>query len=262
MPGGLPPTNRPGSPRGSGRIGQCTSDAYPQRTISVRHAAGDSAWLARRASACRSASTEAASCGFNRSCSTPSRCATLRSILGSVAGGGSVNAVGDSTDRAPEQDLRSGIERRASARRKEFESSLTFSVGAVSTERRGGERRTADRRAAALALSLPQLVCPNCRGPLEFEARLSWHLPGAYTVDAGYCPACSRRFLRDRATGVYESLSWTPLCRFCREPVGGGRTTENAAFVTYHCQAHPAEEWQYAPHTDRWTACAPVGVSR
>jgi hypothetical protein len=195
-------------------------------------------------------------------CSTPSRCATLRSILGFAAGGGIVNAVGDSTDRAPEQDLRSGIERRAYTRRKEFESSLTPPVGAVSSERRSGERRTADRRVAQLAASgLPQLFCPDCRGPLEFEAKLSWHLPAAYTVDAGYCPACSRRFLRDRATGDYESLSWTPLCRWCREPVGGARTTEDAAFVTYHCQAHPAEEWRYAPLTDRWTACAPVGLS-
>jgi hypothetical protein len=172
-----------------------------------------------------------------------------------------VSAVGDSIDRAPEQDLRSGIERRAYARRKEIESSLKPPFGAVSVERRGGERRTAERRVALLApVDLPQLACPNCQGPLEFEAKLSWHLPGTYTVDAGYCPVCSRRFLRDRATGDYDSLSWAPLCRSCREPVGGAQTSESGAYVTYRCYAHPAEEWQYAPQTDRWTPCASVGA--
>ena len=44
--------------------------------------------------------------------------------------------------------------------------------------------------------------------PLQYEAALSWNLPGTYTVDAGYCPSCARRFLRDRETGLYDGMSW------------------------------------------------------
>jgi len=32
-------------------------------------------------------------------------------------------------------------------------------------------------------------------------------MPGAYTVDTGYCPNCARRFLRNRETGDYDPLS-------------------------------------------------------
>ena len=43
---------------------------------------------------------------------------------------------------------------------------------------------------------------------MHYVAVLSWSLPGTYTVDAGSCPSCSRRFLRNRETGEYDELSW------------------------------------------------------
>jgi hypothetical protein len=98
----------------------------------------------------------------------------------------------------------------------------------VAPERRlVGERRHSDRRVAARALNVneverrvvdrrgverraidvPPLICPDCHGPLEYDAGLSWSMPGIYTVDTGYCPSCSRRFLRNRDTGDYDTLS-------------------------------------------------------
>jgi hypothetical protein len=51
-------------------------------------------------------------------------------------------------------------------------------------------------------------VSIDCREGLQHDAALSWSLPGTYTVDAGYCPSCSRRFLRNRETGEYDEMSW------------------------------------------------------
>jgi hypothetical protein len=67
-----------------------------------------------------------------------------------------------------------------------------------------GERRRVARRTA----DIPSLSCPDCLGLLRYESELSWNLPGAYTVDAGFCPSCARRFLRNRETGDYDALSW------------------------------------------------------
>jgi len=97
----------------------------------------------------------------------------------------------------------------------------------VPERRLGGERRHSDRRVAARALNanevehrvserrlferradhVPPLICPDCHGPLQYDAGLSWSMPGIYTVDTGYCPSCSRRFLRNRETGDYDTLS-------------------------------------------------------
>jgi hypothetical protein len=94
---------------------------------------------------------------------------------------------------------RSDNDRRIGARRS---TSIESMVSPATIERRAGERRRADRR---LTLAL---VCPDCGGPMRAEAGLSWYLPGTYTVDAGFCPSCVRRFLRDRETGEYDALLW------------------------------------------------------
>ena len=96
----------------------------------------------------------------------------------------------------PERRL--GVERRRAERR-----AASRTLSAKETERRIAHRRVGERRAG----SIPPLVCPDCNGPLEYDAALSWSMPGVYTVDTGYCPSCSRRFLRNRETGDYDVLS-------------------------------------------------------
>lgn len=114
----------------------------------------------------------------------------------------------------------------------------------------------------AKAAETPQLVCPICRGPLEYEAALSWALPATYTVDTGYCAACSRRFFQTRGTSDYESVSWPPLCPLCREPIGYASELRSAEAIVYRCQAHPTEVWQYRPADGEWTRRSTVTVSR
>jgi hypothetical protein len=76
-------------------------------------------------------------------------------------------------------------------------------LNANDVECRVAERRTSERR----AVNIPPLICPDCGGHLQYDAGLSWSMPGIYTVDTGYCPSCSRRFLRNRDTGDYDTLS-------------------------------------------------------
>jgi hypothetical protein len=96
---------------------------------------------------------------------------------------------------APER--RAGVERRHSDRRE-----VARALNANEVERRTAERRVGERRAGAM----PPLICPDCHVPLQYDAGLSWSMPGVYTVDTGYCPSCSRRFLRNRETGEYDTL--------------------------------------------------------
>ena len=96
----------------------------------------------------------------------------------------------------PERRL--GVERRQSDRRVAARAGESDEV-----ERRVAERRVSERRAGAV----PPLICPDCHGPLQYDPALSWSMPGVYTVDTGYCPSCGRRFLRNRETGDYDTLS-------------------------------------------------------
>ena len=97
---------------------------------------------------------------------------------------------------APER--RAGVERRHADRRV-----ATHALNAGEVERRTAERRVGERRAG----TMPPLICPDCHVPLQYDAALSWSIPGGYTVDTGDCPSCSRRFLRNRDTGDYDTLS-------------------------------------------------------
>ena len=95
-------------------------------------------------------------------------------------------------------------ERRVSVERRHSDRRIAARApDASEVDRRISARRVTERRAA----SVPPLFCPDCLGPLQYDAGLSWSMPGIYTVDTGYCPACSRRFLRNRETGDYETLS-------------------------------------------------------
>lgn len=96
----------------------------------------------------------------------------------------------------PERRL--GVERRQSDRRM-----AARALNVNEAERRVSERRIYERRTGVM----PPLICPDCLGPLQYDAGLSWSMPGVYTVDTGYCPSCARRFLRDRETGDYDTLS-------------------------------------------------------
>jgi hypothetical protein len=95
-------------------------------------------------------------------------------------------------------ERRAGVERRQFIRRV-----AARALNAGEVERRVAERRISERRAD----TVPPLICPDCRGPLQYDAALSWRMPGVYTVDTGYCPSCARRFLRNRETGDYDTLS-------------------------------------------------------
>lgn len=129
-------------------------------------------------------------------------------------------------------------------------------------DRRQSERRENERRADAAIGAVPPLACPFCKGVLEYEASLSWIAPDTYTVDTGYCPTCSRRFFRTRETGHYDALSWPPLCRVCREPIGYVAGTGKVESVTYRCSSHAAEEWEYRPLTEQWIPRAKNDGSR
>ena len=102
---------------------------------------------------------------------------------------------------ADDCNRRGGAERRFGVRRSAAPVNLTSDIN---VERRARERRCSQRRVE----DHPRLLCPDCVEPLQYEAALSWALPGTYTVDAGYCPSCARRFLRDRETGLYDGMSW------------------------------------------------------
>jgi hypothetical protein len=94
-------------------------------------------------------------------------------------------------------ECRLGLDRRQSDRRVAARPRNTTEVERRTSERRAGERRVID---------IPPLICPDCHGRLQYDAGLSWSMPGIYTVDTGYCPSCARQFLRNRDTGDYHTL--------------------------------------------------------
>jgi hypothetical protein len=115
-----------------------------------------------------------------------------------------VSVIEHSSDGQAGQGYPRDVERRVGERRNLSRASVGHVGGGRNGERRGCMRRRSDSGAG----DVPSLFCPDCLGPLQYEAGLSWNLPGAYTVDAGYCSTCSRRFLRNRETGDYDALSW------------------------------------------------------
>jgi hypothetical protein len=89
----------------------------------------------------------------------------------------------------------------------------------------------------------------------EYQATIEMLDPPVGKIDVGYCAACSALFEQVRETGTaYESTSWLPVCRTCRQPVSvttisGGGTDQ---IVRYQCREHPAEAWECHRPDDRW----------
>jgi hypothetical protein len=106
--------------------------------------------------------------------------------------------------QAAAEGRRPGVDRRAGERRAAARSSIGSGDVTRTGEWQRADRRRGDRRVD----DVPFLCCPDCREGLQHDAALSWSLPGTYTVDAGYCPSCARRFLRNRETGEYDEMSW------------------------------------------------------
>ena len=171
-----------------------------------------------------------------------------------------MTSVSETFDRRCGFDRRAGVDRRDADRRDQVVARALGPRTSTVVDQRQEERRRSERRAivpgtGTTAVSAtagePQLVCPVCQGALEYEVMLSWMSPAAYTVDTGYCPSCSRRFLRTRHTGRYDSFSWAPLCRVCREPVTSVRLHQDRRTV-YRCPMHPDAVWEYDTVTNGW----------
>jgi len=79
--------------------------------------------------------------------------------------------------------------------------------------------------------------------------------PPVGKIDIGYCAACSCLFeqVRDTAT-AYDSTSWPPVCRKCRQPVAPVTIAGLAAdqIVGYQCRDHADERWEWSRGIDRW----------
>ena len=103
---------------------------------------------------------------------------------------------------------------------------------------------------------LPSLICPKCRGALEYHVTIDMVDPPIGKVDTGYCPACRRLFERVRESNTfYDSTLWPPLCRKCRQPVAFVSLwlgEDQKELLMYECREHPTEQWMLARGTDHW----------
>jgi hypothetical protein len=103
----------------------------------------------------------------------------------------------------------------------------------------------------------PVLTCPQCRGTLEYHVTIEMLDPPIGKVDTGYCVPCARLFECVRQTNTYyQSTSWPPLCRECRQPVSFAGVTgdpDAADVARYNCREHPREQWTWTQSGDRWT---------
>jgi len=104
--------------------------------------------------------------------------------------------------------------------------------------------------------ALPALRCPRCRAASEYHVTIEMLDPPVGKIDIGYCSACSCLFEQVRQTGTaYESTSWLPVCRICRQPVTITTIsgTDAERIVRYQCREHAAEQWECRRPDDRWT---------
>lgn len=104
-------------------------------------------------------------------------------------------------------------------------------------------------------MATPTLTCPHCRKPLEYHVTIEMLNPPIGKIDTGYCERCERLFERIRETDTfYDSTLWPPLCRSCRQPVTFASLASGPeeGSVVFQCRAHAAEQWLWAPGTERW----------
>lgn len=102
----------------------------------------------------------------------------------------------------------------------------------------------------------PALRCPRCRTDAEFQVTVEIPEPPVGKIDIAYCAGCACLFEHVRETGTdYDSTTWLPVCRTCRQPVAVVRT-EGADLdleARYRCREHAGEAWHYSRRAERWT---------
>ncbi|MGE3178685.1 MAG: hypothetical protein AB7O32_14550 [Vicinamibacterales bacterium] len=106
-----------------------------------------------------------------------------------------------------------------------------------------------------LHIPLPEVSCPRCRRAAEYQATIEVLQPPIGKVDIAYCAGCQCLFEVVRETGTaYDSTTWLPICRTCRQPVApialSGAGDELTA--AYACREHADERWQYRRQGERW----------
>src|SRR3954470_17962690 len=102
---------------------------------------------------------------------------------------------------------------------------------------------------------LPSVKCPRCRQAAEYQMTVEMLDPPVGKIDVGYCAPCRRLFEHVRETGTaYESTSWPPVCRRCRQPVSFAAVSgpESDQVVRYQCRDHQDEQWSWHRSTDTW----------
>lgn len=103
---------------------------------------------------------------------------------------------------------------------------------------------------------LPALVCPRCRGALEYQVTIEMLDTPVGKIDTAYCPACAWLFEYVRETRTYyDSTQWPPLCRTCRQPVSYVSlwVAEDREELIYECRDHPMEQWILVRSNSRWS---------
>ena len=106
-----------------------------------------------------------------------------------------------------------------------------------------------------LHIPLPEMTCVRCRGAAEYHTTVEVLQPPIGKIDVAYCAACACLFevVRDTGTG-YDSTTWLPICRTCKQPVAVTAVTGSGADfqASYECREHATERWQYSRQGERW----------
>jgi len=104
--------------------------------------------------------------------------------------------------------------------------------------------------------TLPSVKCPRCRSAAEYQTTVEMLEPPVGKIDIGYCAGCTCLFEQVRQTGTaYESTSWPPVCRTCRQPVSFASVSgsESDQVVRYQCREHQDDRWDWHRAADTWT---------
>jgi hypothetical protein len=103
--------------------------------------------------------------------------------------------------------------------------------------------------------ALPAVACPRCRQKAEYQSTVEMVEPPIGKIDIGHCAACSCLFEQVRETGTgYDSTSWPPVCRTCRQPVAFAALADASGdIVRFECREPRHDRWEWNRTTDAWT---------
>jgi hypothetical protein len=104
-------------------------------------------------------------------------------------------------------------------------------------------------------VALPVPRCPRCRRAAEYQSTVEILQPPVGKIDIGYCAACECLFEHIRETGTgYDSTTWLPICRSCKQPVAITTVTGQDVDLTasYQCREHADERWHYTRRGECW----------